>query len=107
MHLDRGYDYPKTWPGSPALDSTISIFSDAKPRGTLEAEIPGAPLGLRWVAEGTNSGCRTTGSYGETLTAGPSTATPNSAWRRPCRITAKLIDWRQMEPRITPYPLGP
>ena len=29
LHLDRGYDYPKTRARLAGLDSTISIFSDA------------------------------------------------------------------------------
>jgi transposase len=45
-------------------------------------------LGLRWIVEAANSGCRTTGSSAATPTARTATATPRSASPPPCSSSA-------------------
>ena len=54
LHLDRGYDFPKTRTRLAALGITHITIQPCRPKGSGEPKPP-VRFGLRWIVESTNS----------------------------------------------------
>ncbi|MEP6623230.1 MAG: IS5 family transposase [Acidimicrobiia bacterium] len=93
MHLDRGYDYPKTRAQLAGLGLKDLNIQRRKRRGSIPTKQP-LRLGLRWVVEGTNSWLS---NYGQLRRNTDRTTHHRHAQLclvTALLVTAKLIDWR-------------
>ena len=92
LHLDSGYDYPKTRAELAALGLADLNIQRRKRRGDTQPKPP-MHLGLRWVIEGTNSWLS---NYGQLRRNTDRTTRHRHAQLclvAALPITAKLIDW--------------
>jgi transposase len=93
LHLDRGYDYPKTRTQLAALGLHDLNIQRRTPPGSDQPKPP-MRLGLRWVVESTNSWLS---NYGQLRRNTDRTTRHRHAQLclvATLLITAKLIDWR-------------
>ena len=93
LHLDRGYDYPKTRARLAGLGLDDLNIQRRKPRGTLTRRLP-MRLGLRWVVEGTNSWLSNYGQLRRNTDRRTQHRHAQLCLASALLITAKLIDWR-------------
>ncbi len=93
LHLDRGYDHPKTRAELAALGLDDLNIQRRKPRGALRAK-PSMGLGLRWVVEGTNSWLSNYGQLRRNTDRRTHHRHAQLCLASALLITAKLIDWR-------------
>jgi transposase len=77
LHFDRGYDYPRPVPSSPASGSMISTSNIAPSAASPRIRRCGS--GCVGSSKEPTRGSRTTGNSAATPTAGLATDTPNSA----------------------------
>jgi len=93
LHLDRGYDYPKTRAELAALGLSDLNIQRRKPRGTLTPKPP-MRLGLRWVVESTNSWLSNYGQLRRNTDRRTRHRHAQLCLVAALLITVKLIDWR-------------
>ena len=93
LHLDRGYDYPKTRTRLTAMGLDDLNIQRRKPPGTSQPKSP-MRLGLRWVVEGTNSWLSNYGQLRRNTDRSSIHRLAQFALAVTLIITAKLIDWR-------------
>jgi transposase len=92
LHLDRGYDYPKTRAELAGLGlDDLNIQHRAKPGATAKQPLR---LGLRWVVEGTNSWLSNYGQLRRNTDRRTRHRHAQLCLVAALLITAKLIDWR-------------
>jgi transposase len=93
LHLDRGYDYPKTRRELEAMGLDDLNIQRRKPRGAPPVKQP-MRLGLRWVVEGTNSWLSNYGQLRRNTDRRNEHRHAQLCLVTTLLITAKLIDWR-------------
>lgn len=93
LHLDRGYDYPKTRTQLATLGLDDLNIQRRTPRGSDEPKPP-MRLGLRWVVESTNSWLSNYGQLRRNTDRRTRHRHAQLCLVAALLITAKLIDWR-------------
>lgn len=93
LHLDRGYDHPKTRRELEAMGLDDLNIQRRKPRGAPSVKQP-MRLGLRWVVEGTNSWLSNYGQLRRNTDRRNEHRHAQLCLVTTLLITAKLIDWR-------------
>jgi hypothetical protein len=92
MHLDRGYDYPKTWRQLASFGLDDLDIRHREPKGATDRRP--LELGLRWVVEGTNSWQSNYGQLCRNTDRRTRHRHAQLCFVTALLITAKLIDWR-------------
>jgi transposase len=92
MHLDRGYDYPKTRRHLASFGLDDLNIQHRAPNGATEKRP--LELGLRWVVEGTNSWLSNYGQLRRNTDRRTRHRHAQLCFVTALLITAKLIDWR-------------
>ena len=93
LHLDRGYDYPKTRAQLTALGLDDLSIQRRTRRGSDQPKPP-MRLGLRWVVESTNSWLSNYGQLRRNTDRRTHHRHAQLCLAATILITAKLIDWR-------------
>jgi transposase len=93
LHLDRGYDYPKTRVQLAALGLSDVNIQHRRPRDAGEPKPP-MRLGLRWVVESTNSWLSNYGQLRRNTDRRTRHRHAQLCLVVAILITARLIDWR-------------
>ena len=94
LHLDRGYDSPKTLGLCRSYGITDVVCARKRPPGTARPKKLPAPLGMRWTVERTNSWLSNYGQLRRNTDRRPQHRHAQLQLAIALIIIIKLIDWR-------------